>query len=192
MEPPIVTQPKTAAVAAGATHRRPVRRRGALIDPTWLRRRYLEDRAPVATIAAEAGVAEPTVYKAIAAAGIPHRGKAGSRPHVILTHAWLAAQVQAGRVPQAIADQIGVKRDAVVWQLAKHQLLDVSSEPRAARAAELYGGGDSLAQVSAKVGVGRKTVTIWLMALGVKIRRRGRRSSATHAPGADKPQREGE
>lgn len=144
------------------------------IDPRWLRQRYLVDRLPVATIAEQAGVSVDVVYRACRGAGFPHRGKGGAHPPIELDPRWLQQQIEAGFSPGAIARDSDVDRSTVVWALARHQLLDVSAEPRAAQAAKLYAAGASLAAVADRLGVGRRRVTEWLMAQGVPLRAVGR------------------
>ncbi len=145
------------------------------IDPKWLRQRYIVDAAPVEDIAAEAGVNVATVYRARRRAGIPARGRPGFAEPVELDRVWLGNRVAEGMNPHAIAAQAGVDRSAVVWQLARHQLLNLIDEPRAVHAAQMYQQGATLGEVAAATGVGRKRVTVWLMAQGVPIHGPGRR-----------------
>lgn len=191
-----------------------------MIDPVWLRRRYLDDRAPVSVIAAEAGVDLSTVHRTRRAAGIPARGRAGERRVPVDVRrvkagrarglSWRAAAAEqdvdartarrAVRAPakpareldgdwitqcrasamtwQAMADEAGVERSAVLWQAAVLGLLEapeVRTQVRRMRqAARLYRRGESLRAVADTVGVDRRQVTLWLRALGVEIRRPGR------------------
>ena len=144
------------------------------LDPEWLRRRYVDDGAPVADIAAGAGVDLSTVHRALRAAGIPPRGQ-GARSGAVLDRDWLAGRVAAGATPHAIGVEAGVSRSSVMWALAGYGLLDLGDgRALAVRAAELYRSGWSLRRVGEVVGRDRRLVTLYLRALGEPVRRTGR------------------
>lgn len=149
-----------------------------MIDQAWLRTRYEHDRAPVAAIAAEAGVDPSTIHRALRGAGIAPRGKAGARAVRTLDREWLVARRGEGATWAAIARDVGMDHSSVLWQAAGYGLYDLGDGDqegyrRAVLAAEKYRRGQSLEQVAAAMGVDRRTVTRWLRALGVEIRRPG-------------------
>jgi transposase-like protein len=149
-------------------------------DAAWLRGRYLTDQAPVSAIAAEAGVNPATVYAALRRHDIPLRGKPGARAVRHLDRDWLSARIAEGATPGAIARDTGMDRSSVLWQLAQYGLLDLTGDGRyasAVNAAERYRKGQSLAAISAALGVDRRQVSLWLLALGVQIRPPGRRTA---------------
>lgn len=149
-----------------------------MIDLTWLRDRYERDRAPVVHIAAEAGVDVSTIHRTLRAAGIAKRGKATARAIRTLDREWLAARRSEGVAWHAIAREAGMDRSSVLWQAAGYGLYDLRDGDqvvyrRAVNAAEKYRRGWSLADVAAAMGTDRRTVTRWLKALGVQIRKPG-------------------
>jgi transposase len=50
-------------------------------------------------------------------------------------------------------------------------------DPRHERAARLYRAGETLDEIGERFGVSRQAVHVWLLRLGVEMRRRGRRPS---------------
>lgn len=166
------------------------------IDPTWLRRRYLDDLADVASIAAEACVNASTIHRALRAAQIPPRGKVGARAVASLDRDWLVQRRGEGASWDAIAREVNVDHTSVLWQAAGYGLYDLESEDpvryrKAVRAAAKYRRGQSLAQVATAVGVDRRQVTLWLRALGVEIRTPGRRPQAEQGGRAPRRERGG-
>lgn len=149
-----------------------------MIDETWLRARYEQDRAPIAAIAAEAGVDPSTIHRALRAAGVAKRGKTGARAVHTLDREWVVTRRGEGASWGAIAREAGIDRSSVLWQAAGYGLYDLGGGDealyrRAVCAAEKYRSGQSLVQVAAAIGVDRRTVTRWLRALGVEIRSQG-------------------
>ncbi|TMR10975.1 hypothetical protein ETD86_37300 [Nonomuraea turkmeniaca] len=150
------------------------------LTPDWLRRRYLRERAPVETIADDAGCDVSTVYRALTRFGIPHRGShSSSRPTWgdILTSEFLQARVEAGWNMSEIARDAAAaaggggrcSSSTVMWWLAKRGLLSVD-DPRADRAVAWYRDEDwTLQEIADQLHVTKRRVTIWLMARGVEL-----------------------
>src|SRR5690606_22115542 len=88
------------------------------VDVDWLRRRYLEDQAPVSAIAAEAGVDRSTIHRWLHAADIPPRGPVGRRDwDKILTPRALRAARKRGEEPADIARRFGAPYKVVADRL---------------------------------------------------------------------------
>ena len=147
-------------------------------DVDWLRRRYIDDQAPVSEIAAEAGVHPATVHRWIAAAGIDRRGPVGQSDTSLLTRRRLAAWVRQGWSTRRIAAETGLAPTTVAEHLARHGLRTSETSIDVDEAAALYRAGMSLPAVAERVGCHPRTVRRHLLAAGVEMRPRGRPASA--------------
>lgn len=147
-----------------------------ILTAAWLQRRYVDERAPVETVAADAGCDPATVYRALTRYGIPHRGTQRPSWGDILTQDFLSPRLAAGWSLAAIArDAVTAagggrcSHSTVVWWAAKRGLLTVE-DPRADRAVGLYRDDDwPLRGIATELGVSPRRVTIWLMARGVEL-----------------------
>jgi DNA-binding CsgD family transcriptional regulator len=138
-------------------------------DADWLRRRYLDDRATVAEIAAGAGASEATIYGWLARYDIPARGRGdGTDWSTALTPAYLAARTASGLTPVEIAREAGCDAQSVRDRL--RMAADMADTDLIAE----YMAGRSLAEIAAERDLSRRTVTRRLHASGVVIRPTGR------------------
>ncbi|MFB9178517.1 hypothetical protein ACFFX1_10290 [Dactylosporangium sucinum] len=144
----------------------------------WLRRRYLDDRAPVRQLAADLAVTPTTIYRWLHAAGITLR-----RSTPTLSATWLDEQLTAGLSINEIAKLAKVSRSSVWDQLSAHGLLDVADEPGASQAETLYREGAPMAAIGERLQVGRRRVRGWLNARHVPIQRPGGRAATDHPTG---------
>lgn len=151
----------------------PVPRR---IDPDWLVDRYLDRRQPVEQIAADAGVHPVTVYQAIRAYDIPHRGPVGRESWGdVLTLDYLTAARNEGMSISAIAREVGCHSRTVEEHLAAHGLRNTLSRHEARQLRRLYEREElSIPQIAGILDVGKRTARIRLLEAGVTLRRPGR------------------
>jgi AcrR family transcriptional regulator len=149
----------------------------SVADADWLRRRYLDDQATVADIAAEAGVDPATVHRALRRHDIPLRGPAGRRQWGdVLTAEFLGARKAAPATE--IAEELGCSPSVVQEHRAMHGLLDLPDglDWRAAQRLKRLYERDclSVVQVGEAIGVSKRTARRYLLAAGVTLRARGR------------------
>lgn len=147
------------------------------VDPAWLAQRYTTDQAPVDTIAEEAGVNPATIYRAITAHGIPHRGRLDAGWAATFTKRELRVRLGQGQTGVDIAGEYGCSAQTVLEHVHRHglgHLLTRTTEPPAQaeidRCVALHREGRTRAQIAQIVGIGVRTVTRRLSTGGVKGR----------------------
>lgn len=121
---------------SGVTVRRALRRHGIrlvprprhgrrvgpqLDDRAWLRRRYIDEQATIADIAAEIGVGTSTVHRALISHRIPRRRAGTRRAHPLLSdRKWLQRRYLDGRrTQQQIADELNLTSGQVARALRR-------------------------------------------------------------------------
>ena len=148
---------------------------GRLTDAAWLRRRYVDDGATVAEIAAETGRRPNSVHKALRRAGVPARG--GRRVSRRAVERRLEKGDSLRAIARALDVDVGVVRDrAARWGLYQPE---PANPALAGEAVRLYvQEGWPLGRIAAEVGRSKRTVTRMLLAGGVTLRPRGRSARA--------------
>lgn len=146
------------------------------IDPDHLRRRYLDDGAPVAEIAAEIGRDPAAIYRALRRDGIPLRGHPDRRDwSEILTYEYLDECQSAGMGTGDIAQAVDADWSTVAEWEARHGLSDrVDEQDRALVRRWYVEEGCSIAEVARRAMIGTRTARRWLLEAGVTLRPRGR------------------
>lgn len=156
------------------------------MDPAWLRRRYLTDRARVADIAAEAGVDQSSVHRALRRHGISQRGPAGRQQWAdVLTREYLTRQVVAGVPVRQIAEQVGCDPSTVRRWMQRHGLVVPELTGAQARRLRRWYVRDRLpiVEIARREQVSTQTARACLLAAGVTLRRPGRPKGAPPATG---------
>ncbi len=140
--------------------------------PAWLRQRYSVDVAPVAVIAAEAGVHPGNIYRALHRYGIELRGRPDAGWGPILTRPYLAARLGQGESATDIARDLGCSHQTILEYVHHHKLrhlftphLEPPSKAQLDRIAELHRAGWTRGE---DVGCGVRTVTRRLATVGLR------------------------
>lgn len=149
-----------------------------LSERAWLEQRYRWDRAPVATIAAEAGCDVVTVYRWLARHAIAPRGPAGRASLEGVSDAGVAKAVRRADTMTQAAAAMGVDLGTLRARLqAMGRLHRPDPGGLAAVIGERYRAGASREELAATYGVSVQTIRRRLLAAGVTPRRRGRPKS---------------
>lgn len=149
------------------------------LDVDWLRRRYVQEQAPIAAIAAERGVDVSTVHRALRQALIPPRGAAGRiQWGKVLTHEFLQRKLAASTPIRSIAEEIGCDPVVVRRWLLRHRLTEpVLTVEQRKTLRRMYHSEDlSVAEIARRLQIGTVTARAQLVAAGLVIRPRGRPS----------------
>ena len=146
-------------------------RRSTVIDPEWLRERYIVERHTIPEIAAEVGVTMTTINRHLEAAGIPRRAR-GS-----------ASRATAIRVDPRAGDSLLLRRILVgqdAAQRAERFLIVVRHETMTAAAHEIGVTLSILASQMKRIGIdaggplltrAQRGLPLELTALGAEVRR---------------------
>jgi len=89
------------------------------------------------------------------------------------------AAYTGGVTIQELATKYHVHRITISKQLRKRGIQTAASRVQpeyVEEGVELYEAGSTLAQIAARFGVGRNTIRLHLIAAGVRMRKKGRRS----------------
>lgn len=149
-----------------------------LADRAWLERRYRQDRATVAAIAAESGADPSTVHRALLRHGIALRGVSERRSLGQLSDATIKATVARSETTVDAARALGVDLSTLVQRLARMGLHAWPGGTEGAdEMAAAYAAGASIGAIAAAHGCSTRTVRRRLAAAGVDMRPVGRPAS---------------
>lgn len=139
----------------------------------WLRRRYLTERAPVAAIAAEAGVNPSTVHRWLTACEIPRRGQHDRRRwDDVLTDQRLRAAAKRGWTHVDVAYETGAP-----IRVVQDRWRRLGLDPDAIGNLDMrrrYEAGETLASLAAASGCSQRTVARRIRDAGGRLRPAGR------------------